>query len=176
MLKRRNKFWTIVFSLFPGAGHMFMGFMRQGLSLMALFLAVFALASWINLGPLMLFTPIFWFYSFFDCLNKCCASDEEFSTLKDDYIFEGWFSKAGMFTGSKLRYKKLFGIIAIVIGAYLILNNFLYFILGINAIPLIIRDAVRSVFYMIPQLLVAALIIYLGVRMILGKKEESRHD
>ena len=35
--KKKNKFFTFCFSLFPGAGEMYMGFMKAGVSLMLLF-------------------------------------------------------------------------------------------------------------------------------------------
>ena len=38
MRHKKNRFWTFLFSLFPGAGEMYMGFMKQGVSLMTLFL------------------------------------------------------------------------------------------------------------------------------------------
>lgn len=63
-----------LFSLLPGAGHMYMGFMRRGLHLMALFFA----AIWLSTltGPFglpelfsLLAAPVIWFYSFFDALG-----------------------------------------------------------------------------------------------------------
>ena len=34
MTRKKNGFWTFVCSLVPGAGEMYMGFFKQGLSLM----------------------------------------------------------------------------------------------------------------------------------------------
>ena len=38
MIKKKNAILTFIFSLVPGAGEMFMGFMKQGVSLMSMFL------------------------------------------------------------------------------------------------------------------------------------------
>ena len=45
MKKEKSKFLTFCFSLLPGAGHMYMGFMKMGLSLMAAFFFLIFLSS-----------------------------------------------------------------------------------------------------------------------------------
>ncbi len=47
MRKKTNKFLVFMFSLLPGAGHMFMGFMKTGVSLMSAFLFVIFLTAWL---------------------------------------------------------------------------------------------------------------------------------
>ena len=37
MARQKNKILMFLFSLIPGAGQMYMGFMKQGLSLMTIF-------------------------------------------------------------------------------------------------------------------------------------------
>jgi TM2 domain-containing membrane protein YozV len=37
MIKKKNSFLTFIFSLIPGAGQMYLGFMKRGLSLMSCF-------------------------------------------------------------------------------------------------------------------------------------------
>ena len=37
MKKQKHGFWVFIFSLIPGAGEMYMGFKKQGLSIMLLF-------------------------------------------------------------------------------------------------------------------------------------------
>ena len=55
MKAKRNSFFTFLFSLLPGAGHMFMGFMKIGVSLMAAFTLVIFLASWLNISQLLFY-------------------------------------------------------------------------------------------------------------------------
>ena len=42
MQKQKRGFWLFIFSLIPGAGEMYMGFKKQGISIMFLFWGVFA--------------------------------------------------------------------------------------------------------------------------------------
>ena len=65
MTKKKSGFWTFMFSWLPGAGEMYMGFMRMGLSLMGLFWGIIALSIFFNAGFLMLIDVIVWFYGFF---------------------------------------------------------------------------------------------------------------
>ena len=44
---RKNSFFTFLFSFVPGAGEMYMGFMKQGLSLMTLFLGFWLFAFYL---------------------------------------------------------------------------------------------------------------------------------
>ena len=37
MKKQKHGFWVFIFSLIPGAGEMYMGFKKQGISIMLLF-------------------------------------------------------------------------------------------------------------------------------------------
>ena len=39
--KKKNKFFTFIFSLLPGAAEMYMGFMKNGLSMMVMFFISF---------------------------------------------------------------------------------------------------------------------------------------
>ncbi len=54
MTRKKNKFMTVVFSFIPGAGQMFMGFMKLGTSFMSLFSFIILLSAWLNLARLQL--------------------------------------------------------------------------------------------------------------------------
>ncbi len=41
MTRKKNGFLTFIFSLLPGAGEMYMGFFKQGMSIMAIFFLLF---------------------------------------------------------------------------------------------------------------------------------------
>ncbi len=87
MTKKRNGFLAFCFSLIPGAGEMYMGFMKQGVSIMAVFWMLIFLAAFLNIGPVLFILPILWCYSFFNVHNIRGMSDEEFYALEDDYLF-----------------------------------------------------------------------------------------
>ena len=38
MTRKKRGFWTFIFSLIPGAGEMYLGFMKRGVSTMLVFL------------------------------------------------------------------------------------------------------------------------------------------
>ena len=50
--KKKSRFLTFCFSLLPGAGEMYMGFMRMGLSLMLLFILSFMIPAALRLDEL----------------------------------------------------------------------------------------------------------------------------
>ena len=69
MTNRKNGFWTFVFSLCPGAGEMYMGLYKQGISLMVLFWGLGIICGWAHLELLWFLEPVIWFYSFFHVHN-----------------------------------------------------------------------------------------------------------
>ena len=174
MRRKKNKFWTVVFSFLPGAGHMYMGFMKMGVSLMGLFFFIIFLASWLDFGPLTFILPVLWFYSFFDCLNKCCAGDEEFMSMPDDYLFAGGrMSCFGRVLDSRGRV--IVGLLLLFIGGYAIWNLFMVHILWV-VLPGAVYNAVKSLTHALPQLFVGAAVIAAGVWLIIGKKKEMDRD
>ena len=69
---QKSGFLTVLFSLVPGLGHLYLGVQQRGLSLMILFFAVIFLNSVVPDGlefPIALAIPILWFYSQFDALK-----------------------------------------------------------------------------------------------------------
>ena len=87
MIKKKSRFLTFVFSILPGAGHMYLGFMKTGVSFMSMFFFLIFLSSWLDTGPILFIAPLVWFYSFFDCANKASLDDDKLSLLEDKYLF-----------------------------------------------------------------------------------------
>jgi hypothetical protein len=170
MIKKKNKFLTFVFSLLPGAGHMYLGFMKMGLSLMSAFFFIIFLSSWLNIGPLQFVLPILWFYSFFDCLNKTYSTEEEFLQFQDTYLFS--LDKM-VKTDNELFQKPrlLAGTLLLLLGIYLVWNNFLNLLS--KYIPSEIYDTLSSLTRNSPQIIIGIAIIVVGAKLILGKKKES---
>jgi hypothetical protein len=170
MRKKRSSFWTLVFSLLPGAGHMFMGFMKLGLSTMALFFFIIFVSSWLNIGPLVFILPVLWFYSFFDCINKRYASDEEFARFEDHYLF----SIDKLTNTNNLLSKKsrlIAGVVILLFGIYIIWHNFMN--LFSRLMPDQLYRYLTNISVSIPQLIVGVCIIAIGVWLIIGKKKEN---
>lgn len=170
MIKKKNNFFTFIFSLLPGAGHMYMGFMKRGLSLMSGFFLIFFMSVWLNIGPLMLMAVIVWFYSFFDVHNIRSTPDEEFYAMEDNYILPPDFLKDRSFQDIQKKYRNIIAVALIVIGFTILWNNFYSIFRSI--LPDYLRHFIYSFGHYMPQLVIGFAIILLGVYLIRGKKQE----
>lgn len=174
MTRKRNKFLTVLFSLVPGAGHMFMGFMKHGVSIMSLFFLIILLSSWLGIGPLLYALPVLWFYSFFGSINMAWADDQHFSELEDRYlvITESFSKVNARLSGHGSLY---LGILLLFFGFHLILSNLIsrfYYALQPE-----LANLISSIVYVIPQIFLSAVVIIIGVKLIVGKKKElKKHD
>jgi len=170
MIKKRGKFSTLFLALMPGAGHMYMGFMKTGLSLMSAFLFLVFFSTWLSLGPLLFILPLIWFYSFFDCINKRFVADEEFLLLEDSYLFS--IDKFFRLDNELFQKRRLFaGVILLLLGAYLVLNNIMQSLA--RYIPQEVYQVIYNVMRIAPQIIVGIVIIVIGVKLIIGKKREN---
>lgn len=148
---------------------MFMGFMKMGLTLMTSFFLLIFLSTWLDLGPLMYIAPILFFFSVFDCINKDWASPEEFSRFEDRSFFSD--KRAAQWLGSLNGKGRLIaGIIIIFIGCELLLKNILNNYNIQSNLPRLIYDLLAVATNVLPQLVVSAAIIAIGLYLIIGKK------
>ena len=169
MKKEKSKFLTFGFSLLPGAGHMYMGFMKMGLSLMAAFFFLIFLSSWLSIGPLLFVLPLIWFYSFFDCMNKRYATDEEFLLLEDNYLFS-LDELAKIDKGIFKKHTLISGVLLVLLGGYLIWINIINSLTGYISDEL--YNAIHSITRLAPQIIIGVVIIAVGAKLITGKKRE----
>lgn len=107
--RKKSGFLTFCFSLIPGAGEMYLGFMKMGVSLMGLFFAVIVVGGFLNVASVLLIDVIVWFYSFFHVHNLAGMPDEEFLAVEDEFLFRldevfdmGW---------KKEKYRKIVAVI-----------------------------------------------------------------
>lgn len=171
---KRSKFWTVVFSFLPGAGHMFMGFMKQGVSIMLTYFGVLAVSAWLSFGELWLIAPVIWFYSFFDCVNKRFSTDERFMRFEDKYLFEDWLkSHKNINLG---RFGTLISVALIFVGIYIIFNNVLEMVDLSNILSSQVSSMLHTAMRRLPQVAIGILIIVFGVKLICGKKKEISDD
>ncbi|MDR3552952.1 MAG: hypothetical protein P4L75_07495 [Clostridia bacterium] len=166
MRKKRSSFWTILFSFLPGAGHMFMGFMKIGLSLMTAFFAIIAFSTWLNIGPLLYLLPILWCYSFFDSFNRRFSSDAEFSVMEDRYLFS--LDKLVASCAHHPLGRLIAGIVLLLLGVYLALNN-TFEQLYIQFPQMQVFNRIEAAMGVAPQIVAGVAIIVLGVWLIVGR-------
>lgn len=183
MQKKKSRFWLFIWSLVPGAGHMYLGFMKMGLSLMLGFMGLIAVASLTNLGVLSIFPIALYVYSFFHANNLGALNDAEFYAIKDQYLFgmEGLDSLESMRVAISQKYRKIAAAVLIVIGVIMLWNlafDMLVDILGWDNFYL------RQIRYFMndrmPRAVIAAAVIWIGISLIRGKKanyiEEEQDD
>jgi len=172
LITKRSKFWTIVFAFLPGAGHMYNGFMKLGVSFMGLFFGLWMVASVVNIGPLAFLAPVIWFYAFFDCVNKIFQNDDEFYMQEDRYLFTKEQLENMNINVFKER-NLLIGAILILIGIYALWNNVVLHILSVyDLLSPAVYQVIVNFGNIIPQLVVGGLIIWAGIALIMGKKKE----
>ena len=85
--KKKNRFLTFWASCIPGAGEMYMGFMKMGLSMMLMFAFTILVAVWTNQGAIACFCAVEWFYCFFYANHLASLNDDDFKMVKDEYLF-----------------------------------------------------------------------------------------
>ena len=164
---RKSRILTFLFALWPGAGQMYLGYMKRGVSLMGLFFLIFAIMGFLGLSFLAFLLPIIWFYAFFDTMNLRSMSYEFLP--QDDFLFHLDSINAPELVKFFQRRHLLAGVLLILVGIYILLHTFVvpifYFTFNINLYPL---------FEGLPTLIVAAAIILLGVHLIRSTVSHNR--
>ena len=168
MQKQKRGFWLFIFSLIPGAGEMYMGFKKQGISIMLLFWGVFAVGSCTGMDWLIFLIPIIWFYSFFNVHNLKSLSEEEFYSVEDSYVLH-MDKLLGDVNTLLSHHRKLTAIILIVFGASILWNNLVDFFYMI--LPGYLAEVLGSFAYHLPQLVIAVAIIFAGIYILTRKKD-----
>jgi len=170
MIKKRGRFLTLVFSMVPGMGHMWNGFMKRGVSFMGLFFAVWFFASWLDIWPISMMMPVVWFYSFFDCINIRFQDDQDFYAMRDDYLFSA--GDVMNLTLSDRRIKLIVGVTLIAIGLCALWQNVVVQILYNLGLSEEVWHLIRGVGRIVPRVIVALIIIWIGWSLIRGNSEQ----
>ena len=173
MKKQKHGFWVFIFSLIPGAGEMYMGFKKQGISIMLLFWGSIALASITGLGWLAMFLPVIWFYSFFNVHNLKSLSEEEFYSVEDNYILhmDQFSGNMGKFLQ---KHRNVTAWILILFGICILWSRFttlLYLI-----VPVELADYAYEICNSLPQIVIAAGIIAAGIYLLTQQKKKLEED
>ncbi len=148
-------------SIFPGAGHLYLGLQRRGIQLMAAFLFSIYILDILRLGIFLFLIPIIWFYSFFDGMQRASKIGRE--PVEDAPIIP--------YSG---RYQKWIGIGLIVVGLYYLTTSIIIPALSPTLYKLIDID-LKYWFDRYFQLAVLCiLLIGGGIKLLAGKKEKSK--
>lgn len=176
MRRQRKGFLTWIASLIPGAGELYMGFEKQGVSLMILFWGSVALIAMLGMGWPIFLLPVIWFYSFFHVHNLKTMNPEEFYMVEDRYLLhmdelakEFRIDKKGFFQS----YRSIITILIILIGATLLwdgISSLIYVIL-----PGFMYDVLWNIGNVLTKGVAGAAIIAVGIYFFrCTRKEEDQ--
>ncbi|GAF65518.1 hypothetical protein BTS2_2416 [Bacillus sp. TS-2] len=156
---RKSKPIAMLFAIFPGAGHLYLGLQQRGIQLMALFLVGLFLIDLLRLSMFMFLIPIIWFFSFFDALQKVGQYDQNLEDVPVFTVFR--------------NYQKWLGIGAILLGVYYLLDQVLINAFGQMFYQYFQMD-LRYWFYNYFQtFIVCTLLICAGIYLLAGKKKSA---
>lgn len=176
-MNKKNKILFFLFSLIPGAAHMYIGLVKRGLVIMLVLVAGAGLAMMADTPAFLLVLPVLWFYSFFDAWNKYHLPEEKLTKVQDDFLF--FLNAMPENVRSDPRFKKVAsanvlkvgGIVAIIAGAYLIWDQIIVRVL-IRLLSDTGAEILSQISYKLPQVAVAVILIVVGIKLISHKKRE----
>lgn len=165
---KKSPFLIFCFSFIPGAGAMYLGYMKRGLGLITLFcLSIMATA----VIPLCGFAiPVIWMYSFFDTYNL------RTQLWNGTAPADGFPLLDGTLRGVNLKSNALGKILGgglILAGSWMILRGFVQPVLNDLAIQLNI-PMLHSLMDNLWRLGISVLLIWLGVRLAFGERKKKQ--
>lgn len=172
----KNGLLTLLFAFIPGAGQMYQGYMKRGLSLMLMCCVIGVLAM--LFAPIALFLMLVFMYSFFDTLNLR-AQIALGNAPADDYLVH-LDPKDKRLTRLLLDSHKLVGWLLIAFGALIAYQNLIMNILG----DLVYRwghsspvfRALYLVMASLPDVVVCVVLIVCGVWLVKGPHPAKKPD
>ncbi|MCF2557417.1 MAG: hypothetical protein MR579_08180 [Bacteroidales bacterium] len=169
-MRHKNGFWTFCFSFIPGAGQMYQGYMKRGLTLVTLFCLAMGLGL-LTGGLLAVAMPIVWMYSFFDTFNLRSQLMEGTAPPDDYLVHVEESSLRRLFTVRP----KFLGWCLILVGAYSLYELFisplvwdLYNTFGLYWLAVLLDR--------LPNLAIALALIGVGLWLIRGKRASHTEE
>ena len=166
MKQQRSKFLNFLFALIPGAAQMYMGFMLRGLSLMGAACLVIMISIFLDSVMLGFLFPLIWFYAFFDAINLNSMHPEQFQNQPDEPFY--CYLLGGRRLNFSQKTKSVLGVVLICIGGFVFTSNL--FELFYDWMPDSIYYLFRNLLYELPRIAAALLLVWIGIRVIVGKK------
>jgi hypothetical protein len=160
---KKSKAIATFLSIFPGAGHLYLGLQRRGVQLMAAFLFSIYILDFLRLGIFLFFIPIIWFYSFFDGLQKASRYGNE---EMEDVPLISYF----------INHQKWVGIGLLLLGLYYLLANIFIPALSPILINIINVDLVYWFDRYFQTAVVCVLLIGGGLKLLLGSKRKETQN
>ncbi len=190
-MKTKSTLLTILFSFLPGAGHMYLGLIKQGMQLMALFfgtivLSSFAVSLFGNIFSLLLFLlPLFFCYSIFDAVTKKNLINQQMvdpqQMAQENLGFFEWLHLPNKIKPTGKSWGKILAWVLVIFGIVFLFNNVSDIILdtisiyGNYSYEQLDRifSAIRYIRDQAWQVLVAAALIFGGVYLLKATKPKA---
>jgi hypothetical protein len=160
---RKSKTLATILSIFPGAGHMYLGLQRRGLQLMAAFLLAIYVMDVLRLSAFFFLIPLIWFYSFFDALQKASKYGEE---ELEDLPIVSYF----------VNHQKWIGVGLLLMGLYYFLDSILLPTFAPYLSELLQIDLYYWYQRLFQTTIVCILLIGGGIKLLLGSKEKKGEE
>ncbi|WP_026511057.1 hypothetical protein [Butyrivibrio sp. LC3010] len=177
MKAQKRGFFNFIFAFMPGAAEMYMGFMKMGISIMGSFMGMIGIIGFLGLSDAFMIIPVvLWFYAFFHARNLATCNPQFFMTVQDDYFWNELFGEKKINIQSSTA-RKIVAWVLIIAGLSIIWNMIMSPISeGLNYIAdytgLAIFEIINNAFYFLPTFIFAIVIVYIGIRLIIGKKKD----
>lgn len=157
---KKSKSIATFLSIFPGAGHLYLGLQQRGIQLMAAFLFSIYILDVLRLGIFLFLIPIIWFYSFFDAMQKVSKYGEE---EIDDIPIISYL----------INHQKWVGIGLVVMGLYYLLMNVVIPVFSPMISNIIQIDLMFWLQRYFQTGLVCLLLIGGGIKLLSGSKQKK---
>lgn len=160
---KKNRIIALVLSVFPGAGHLYLGLQQRGLQLMGGFLAAIYIMDQLRLTLFLFLLPILWCYSFFDILQQLRRLEQ--NALKDE-----------PFITKFVPYQRWIGMVLLLFGLYFLIDRAASEWIAMQ-FPKLMEHYMR-IKYMIPTIVFSFITILLGLKLLFGqtKKQLNQHE
>lgn len=171
----KNGILTFLFAFCPGAGQMYQGYMKRGLSLITMFCVAFGASTLLEV--LYVAMPIVWMYSFFDTFNLR-AQIGAGTAPQDDYLVHiNWHDQR--MEQFMLDSHKLLGWGLIALGGLVAYENVIMRVFGDVMWRWGQNNPVFRAFYLmldeLPQIVTCVALIVCGLWLVRGPKGKKVH-
>ena len=171
----KNGILTFLFAFCPGAGQMYQGYMKRGLSLITMFCLFIMAGALTGLDPLIVGCLIVWMYSFFDTFNLRAQIGAGTAPADDYLVHINWQDKR--MEQFMMDSHKLLGWGLIALGALVAYQNIIMRVLG-DVMWRWGQDnpVFRAIYLMLdalPQIVVCVALIVCGMWLVRGPKNKK---
>ncbi|GAB2698107.1 hypothetical protein ACFQWB_04820 [Paenibacillus thermoaerophilus] len=158
---RKSRVLGVALSIFPGAGHLYLGLSRRGIQLMGGFLLAIYLMDTLRLTLFFILLPLFWFYAFFDAYHYLSRYGRE--PLKDEPV-----------VSYLAPHQRWIGYALVLVGAYYLIDRVILQAL-LEMLPKL-RGEYYKIRYYFPTAIVSFLLIAGGLKLLMGPRRDAYED